>query len=1201
MEIELKGVDHLANKYEVKRAIAQVLHDDPFRRRDDPRPWNFDVVLHLGLTEARNDGTGKLSLPDRHLGRKFLQWIQEGNKISVQGRPIRFYCNKERPRRGELQMLKKAPYMDPGMDEQRDRILQELDCTLRINKVNFGIYYYDRSRPGAPKAYSKEWEGEYKTRSYAIMRVEYDHKVMRVMLGDPMTEETCYRVVIKFSSIRKIGWGYDAGDPFVCFDLMIPPILEREPFNRTRTGDNYRDGREFRYRIGYIDPAHQRVAPYAHQVRVVFCQDRDLETFRRLCCVAGLRPPIPASVEASRRDFYNDKTLTRIYTWLRTMEWTVAFQIEALLHNGLVNAYELLNDLYQPINKLYKEKGAEAAHHLRQYTEALQTRLTGEPAVKCFERVSVTPPYNPPAGQFMCHHVSFTPTRMILEGPYVIQSNRAIRRYEGYEEYFIRVDFRDEDRLQYRWDREVIAEFFLKQRVGEVLKNGFELASRKFEFLAYSQSALREHSVWFMRPFHHPREGYVTAEVMRRDLGDFSGVIRCPSKYAARMAQAFTATDPAVKICRDEWTEIPDLGEAPYEFTDGVGTISRELADQIWEKLCADRKIFNHVGPKPSSYQIRFLGYKGMVAIDDQLQGKKMCLRPSMNKFQVHEEESAEIEIARAFDRPSAAYLTKSLIMILEDRGVRMESFLKLQNLAVVDVMLSGDSIERFRKLLEGHRLGGAFRLSHILQGLYDLGFEFNEITADRKKLENPLLKRLIHYSRNHILREIKHGARIPIPDSWCLPGIADEGPAYVAAGRQNIYCLKEGQIYACIQDKNDEQPTWIKGNVIIWRSPVVHPGDAVQNVWAIGKPPEDQLCLFRNLVNVVVMPSQGSRSMASGLGGGDMDGDQFCVCKDPNLLTSIHVDPAKYTPVPPRTIERDSLIEDVCDFVVEYIHSDVLGLLSDRHLIIADQSKEGTLDERCIELAELCSRAVDYPKNGVPVNIDRSPRFLIPYKPDWHAAEVTAPRKTDYYESDRAVGHLYRAITLHDPSEMSRAPVAQADDPITSALDPLIRYHLKSYRAPESGPGLVDIAYRRHRDELRYICITHTLSNDPEVRLTEEEVLVTTILAKCSQKRWRKDRINRMNVHSTTLVKEIQQEWLKPEERDSPDGFRKGLHLAWLAWKYTIENSGRADNDAMNSFALIALGMIFDALDKLDPDWRLRRYEHFYLLRTVL
>ena len=125
----------------------------------------------------------------------------------------------------------------------------------------------------------------------------------------------------------------------------------------------------------------------------------------------------------------------------------------------------------------------------------------------------------------------------------------------------------------------------LVDRVGGILKNGFELAGRQFEFLAYSQSALREHAGWFINPFRHPTRGYVSAQSIRDSLGNFEGVIMQPSKYAARIAQAFTATDPSVIVTRDQWEEIPDMGDKPYLFTDGVGTISVELGDMIWEKL----------------------------------------------------------------------------------------------------------------------------------------------------------------------------------------------------------------------------------------------------------------------------------------------------------------------------------------------------------------------------------------------------------------------------------------------------------------------------------------------------------------------------------------------------------------------------------------------------------------------------------------
>lgn len=121
------------------------------------------------------------------------------------------------------------------------------------------------------------------------------------------------------------------------------------------------------------------------------------------------------------------------------------------------------------------------------------------------------------------------------------------------------------------------------------MKNGLDLGGRHFEFLAYSSSALREHAVWFVHPFHHTVRGHLDAAKIRSLLGDFSGVIKQPSKYAARMAQAFTATDPSVSIKNDQWDEMEDLGKEPYLHTDGVGTISPELGDMIWQALCDGR------------------------------------------------------------------------------------------------------------------------------------------------------------------------------------------------------------------------------------------------------------------------------------------------------------------------------------------------------------------------------------------------------------------------------------------------------------------------------------------------------------------------------------------------------------------------------------------------------------------------------------
>jgi len=270
-----------------------------------------------------------------------------------------------------------------------------------------------------------------------------------------------------------------------------------------------------------------------------------LKRFEDYCHTSSLRPPKRGvTIDANGRQFFfGNKRLNETAKWLRspllTSNWRVAFQIEALLHNGAANTVELM-ELRPRIEELIRCSGDTAGDIMRRFVQEAARRPLGQRVFECFEIVlkkkAQRPRTTPPRGRFFCHHVTFTPTRLLLEGPTISQSNRVIREYEGYEDHFLRVDFRDEDRLQYRWDRDVDGASYLQERVGTLLKKGFNLAGRQFDFLGYSSSALREHAVWYVNAFHHPEKGLVTAENIRDSLGDFSGVITSPSKYGARMA-----------------------------------------------------------------------------------------------------------------------------------------------------------------------------------------------------------------------------------------------------------------------------------------------------------------------------------------------------------------------------------------------------------------------------------------------------------------------------------------------------------------------------------------------------------------------------------------------------------------------------------------------------------------------------------------
>ncbi|KAI5116848.1 hypothetical protein M0805_006803, partial [Coniferiporia weirii] len=568
--------------------------------------------------------------------------------------------------------------------------------------------------------------------------------------------------------------------------------------------------------------------------------------------------------------------------------------------------------------------------------------------------------------------------------------------------------------------------------------------------------------------------------------------------------------------------------------------------------------------------------YKGVVCIDDQLEGIMMHLRPSMAKFDANEVAEADIEIAKSFHSPGIMYLNRPLVMLLEDRGVKMEAFLNLLDVAIADVHIAQDSAKYFISIMEQHRLGSTSGFSTLLRklsGAYGLDFNHQDPS---KSLKNPFLDKLIYCVISSVLRDIKYRCRIPVPKSWTLVGVADEGPAYIQQGlfkEEEVFTLQEGEIFACVQLNPESKPVYLERNCNISRSPTVHPGD-VQRVFAVGKPP------------------------------GDLDGDIYDICQYHPLFFNQHEDPADFLPVPKQVInleqyrdketgkvDQEKVIPHVRDFIVEYINSDVLGLLSDNHLIMADQSSDGIRDKGCIQLAKLCNEAVDYPKNGKAIDISKIPRRLIPYKPDWKRNEdEPLAGDAEFYRSERALGHLFRKVDTESrasPTCGLSAPAPLVDHPVYNALKHTVDAKLKNSGVAETTLESVQKLFRRYAAELRYICTTHTLT-DYSARLSETEVVIGTILAQCSQHRWRKDRIFRMRLHTTNLVKEIKEEIVPKRLHEmSILETKTALEFAWTAWKLITEKISTpeaAKNDfGLNSFSLIALGVVIDCLEHLN------------------
>jgi RNA-dependent RNA polymerase len=135
--------------------------------------------------------------------------------------------------------------------------------------------------------------------------------------------------------------------------------------------------------------------------------------------------------------------------------------------------------------------------------------------------------------------------------------------------------------------------------------------------------------------------------------------------------------------------------------------------------------------------------------------------------------------------------------MALEDLGVKKEAFMSLQNATKRAIYHASDSLKIFSDLLRCHSLGDTFRLAFILKQLFKLGLDFKDY-LDKEAIGSVFLGRLVRDTMNHSLREVKYKARIPVPYSYQLVGVADEGQAYIKEGADpdKVFTLREGFIY---------------------------------------------------------------------------------------------------------------------------------------------------------------------------------------------------------------------------------------------------------------------------------------------------------------------------------------------------------------------------------------------------------------------
>jgi RNA-dependent RNA polymerase len=191
MDIGFKFAPHDCNQWDLTRRFANILHSDNFApRTEDERLINFEVKLNKNPAGGvRSDGTGTLIVPSEKIGLKLLDYLHH-NPLKIDKRKLKFF-REGVPPKWLAATLEKTPYVNPDLEEERDKKLRALEARLRVDIVQFGIFYRptypsENDETLRPREFSIEWEGNYSKNSIGWLTFEYDHKLIRITVSlDP--------------------------------------------------------------------------------------------------------------------------------------------------------------------------------------------------------------------------------------------------------------------------------------------------------------------------------------------------------------------------------------------------------------------------------------------------------------------------------------------------------------------------------------------------------------------------------------------------------------------------------------------------------------------------------------------------------------------------------------------------------------------------------------------------------------------------------------------------------------------------------------------------------------------------------------------------------------------------------------------------------------------------------------------------------
>lgn len=622
MEIFLQNLPSKCTEPKLRRDLRSPLRELGIRA--------FDVVVF------KNGNSGTLTVPTEAFGTELLKKYgsppgfrrlpsSQQRSLLVNGRPIRFQRSKNSPDRHTVQALRGAQeriLAEEAKPTASHPLSSSKERKFDVNGVECGAWKIEeRGAPVFNSYYNLERPGQMIFGRDGV-RVTLFEKHEPMATG--LEPEKGYMIFFPYFSVESIIVG---GQSQVTFTLCRAPMLyyrKTGGFSSLVLGEGAQKGTL--QRVSSLDSSHSVFAPFCFVYRFPLRSSGAMYDLQRLGMHRGVPNIDSIFTNYSFGGHQFLEAFVRMFEIIPSYDFKVAFQLTALLANGGMPP-ELLLKLLPDIDGLISRLGnQDSAAILQDFAGSLpkqnpldkttgltETQLQShlEERTRRFIRLkannlAMRSALEDGGKLAYVHYALITPAGCYFEGPKPETQNRVLRRYADCHDYFLRVTFAEEDGDSFSYEKEVSQDFIYERFKGYMIetpsRGGGKLiiGGRVFSFLGFSGASLRNHTCWFMAPFEYDNE-YIDAKVLIAKLGDFSH-ITTPGKCAARIGQAFSNTFSSVHVPEESEFRISDVERGGRCFSDGCGTISKEMMERIWQQAPAIAR--SH----PFVFQIRFAG-----------------------------------------------------------------------------------------------------------------------------------------------------------------------------------------------------------------------------------------------------------------------------------------------------------------------------------------------------------------------------------------------------------------------------------------------------------------------------------------------------------------------------------------------------------------------------------------------------------------